>query len=61
VKAADRIIVLKKGEIIEEGNHAALMQQSGHYAELYNAYFRHQSPEYKKTLTRYRASAPADD
>ena len=49
VKAADRIIVLKKGEIIEEGNHASLMQQGRHYAELYNTYFRHQSPEYKAT------------
>ena len=49
VKAADRIIVLKKGEIIEEGNHASLMQQGRHYAELYNTYFRHQSTEYKAT------------
>ena len=49
MKAADRIIVLKKGEIIEEGNHASLMTQGGHYAELYNTYFRHQSPEYKAT------------
>jgi ATP-binding cassette subfamily B protein len=43
IKAADRIIVLRKGEIIEQGNHDALMQQGGHYAELYNTYFRHQS------------------
>lgn len=46
VKAADRIIVLKEGKIIEEGNHAALMNQGGHYSELYNTYFRHQSLEY---------------
>ncbi len=43
VKTADRIIVLKQGRIIEEGNHDRLMQQGGHYAELYNTYFRHQS------------------
>ncbi len=49
VKAADRIIVLKKGEIIEEGNHASLMTRGGHYAELYNTYFRHQSPDFKPT------------
>jgi ATP-binding cassette subfamily B protein len=46
VKAADRIIVLRKGQIIEQGNHDQLMRQGGHYAELYNTYFRHQSLEY---------------
>lgn len=46
IKAADRIIVLRKGEIIEEGDHDALMAHGGHYAELYNTYFRHQSPDY---------------
>src|SRR5207253_3529107 len=34
VRSADRIIVLKKGEIIEQGHHEALMEQRGHYAEL---------------------------
>ncbi len=46
VKAADRIIVLQNGHIIEEGDHAALMAAGGHYAELYNTYFRHQSLAY---------------
>lgn len=46
VKAADRIIVLDKGNIIEEGDHASLMAMGGHYAHLYNTYFRHQSMEY---------------
>lgn len=46
IKNADRIIVLREGEIIEEGNHDSLMASSGHYAELYNTYFRHQSLEY---------------
>ena len=47
VKAADRIIVLEKGRTLEQGNHAGLLAQSGHYARLYNTYFRHQSPEYR--------------
>ncbi len=46
VKAADRIIVLEKGQIIEEGNHDTLLAQGGHYASLYNTYFRHQSLAY---------------
>lgn len=46
VRGADRIIVLREGSIIEEGSHDALMTQGGHYAELYNTYFRHQSMEY---------------
>jgi len=46
VKAADRIIVLEKGKIIEQGSHNTLLQQGGHYASLYNTYFRHQSLAY---------------
>ena len=45
VKTADRIIVMRAGRIIEEGSHDALIAQGGHYAELYNTYFRHQSLE----------------
>lgn len=46
IKAADRIIVLEQGRIIEEGDHQSLLQQKGHYADLYNTYFRHQSLAY---------------
>jgi ABC-type multidrug transport system fused ATPase/permease subunit len=46
IRHADRIIVLREGKIIEEGNHESLLEQGGHYAELYNTYFRHQSLEY---------------
>lgn len=46
VRHASRIIVLRKGAIIEEGSHSGLLATGGHYAELYNTYFRHQSLEY---------------
>ena len=46
IKHADRIVVLRSGSIIEEGSHESLLHAGGHYAELYNTYFRHQSLEY---------------
>ncbi len=46
VKAADRILVLQQGRIIEQGNHDELLAHGGHYADLYNTYFRHQSLEF---------------
>jgi len=57
VKASDRIIVLRLGHIIEEGDHDDLLAQGGHYAELYNTYFRHQSLEY---VERARQAALGD-
>lgn len=50
IQHADRIIVLDHGEIIESGAHEQLMAAAGHYASLYNSYFRHQSLEYIEGL-----------
>ena len=46
IREADRILVLRQGEVIESGNHAALVAAGGHYAQLYDTFFRHQSPDY---------------
>ena len=57
VKAADRIIVIDQGKIIEQGDHETLLSVNGHYAELYNTYFRHQSLSY---IEQSRTFVPAD-
>ncbi|HBK19159.1 MAG TPA: hypothetical protein DDZ38_11010 [Gammaproteobacteria bacterium] len=40
VEAADRIVVLDQGKVVEEGVHAELLSASGLYADLYAAQFR---------------------
>ncbi|MGH8814577.1 MAG: ATP-binding cassette domain-containing protein, partial [Advenella sp.] len=40
VQNADRILVLDKGRIVEQGNHTELLKNSGLYASLYNMQFR---------------------
>ena len=39
IRDADLILVVKDGNIIEQGNHETLLQQNGFYAELYNSQF----------------------
>lgn len=39
IRDADLILVMKDGDIIEQGDHEALMKQGGFYAELYNSQF----------------------
>ena len=39
IKNADLILVMKDGDIIEQGNHEELMKQNGFYADLYNSQF----------------------
>ena len=39
IKNADLILVMKEGNIIEQGNHEQLMAKNGAYAELYNSQF----------------------
>jgi ATP-binding cassette, subfamily B, bacterial len=46
IQNADLIVVLNQGEIIELGTHNQLLGKEGHYAQLYNSFFRHQSIEY---------------
>lgn len=42
IKHADQIIVIKDGQIAEQGNHESLMRLKGHYYRLYTQQFRHE-------------------
>lgn len=39
IRDADLILVMKDGDIIEQGNHEELMKKQGFYADLYNSQF----------------------
>ncbi len=39
IKNADLILVMKDGDIIEQGDHETLLRKGGFYAELYNSQF----------------------
>ena len=51
IRNADLILVMKDGNIIEQGNHQELMSQNGFYADLYNSQFTEKSG----ITTRYKA------
>ena len=53
VRRADRIIVLKDGEIIEEGTHKVLMEKDGIYRQLYMMQFREPTTEVKDFQTTH--------
>ena len=39
IKNADLILVMKHGDIVEQGNHKELLEKNGEYAKLYNSQF----------------------
>lgn len=45
IQEADKILVLKDGQIIEQGNHQSLLADKGFYYELYNSQFSNKKAE----------------
>jgi ATP-binding cassette subfamily B protein len=45
IKDADIILVMKDGNIIEQGNHQELLDHEGFYYQLYQSQFEHQQPQ----------------
>ena len=39
IRDADLILVMKDGDIVEQGNHEELLAKNGFYAEIYNSQF----------------------
>ena len=52
IRDADLILVMKDGDIIEQGNHDQLMAQNGFYAQLYLSQFEQGIMIYKKMRKR---------
>ncbi|MGB4045546.1 MAG: ATP-binding cassette domain-containing protein, partial [Halanaerobiales bacterium] len=50
IRSADRILVIKDGKIIEQGNHRELMRAKGYYYNLYTNQFLEQSKELLQSL-----------
>ncbi|MBR6173491.1 MAG: ABC transporter ATP-binding protein [Eubacterium sp.] len=54
ILAADEILVVKDGEIVERGKHSELVKLGGVYTELYNTQFNHGSDEEEEERKRRR-------
>jgi ATP-binding cassette subfamily B protein len=60
IKKADRILVIKDGSIIENGSHAELLRQQGHYYRLYTSQFRSELEQTYAPIEMATATATAD-
>ena len=53
IKDADLILVMKDGDIIEQGNHEELLARKGFYADLYNSQFEKKRLRRETEINRY--------
>ena len=54
IRDADLILVMKDGDIIEQGNHEELLAKNGFYAELYNSQFENATSCEKRIVPQKR-------
>ncbi|MBK8899875.1 MAG: ABC transporter ATP-binding protein [Anaerolineaceae bacterium] len=59
IRNADLILVMRDGDIVEQGTHVDLLARGGFYAELYNSQFEHLEPE-TETVATEQLLMPAD-
>jgi ATP-binding cassette, subfamily B, multidrug efflux pump len=57
IMQADRMIVMRQGEIVEEGTHEQLLEQKGYYEELY----QHSQGEQEPASAKSHAASPVTD
>ncbi len=60
IRNADLILVMRDGDIVEQGNHEELLARGDFYAELYNSQFEHVSEEDEGDLLSDRLAVAAD-
>ena len=60
IRNADLILVMRDGDIVEQGNHEELLSRGGFYAELYNSQFEHVESESVEATAATAAPMPAD-
>ena len=53
IRAADMILVVEDGAIVERGTHAALLEAEGRYAELYRTQFAEATAVVKEAVPEY--------
>ena len=58
VRAADLILVVEDGRIVERGTHDELLAAGGRYAELYRTQFDGRDPERSECRELVRSGAP---
>ena len=53
IQEADKILVLKDGQIIEQGNHESLLATKGFYYDLYQSQFSNKTAKITKKISAH--------
>jgi subfamily B ATP-binding cassette protein MsbA len=61
IESADLIVVMSKGQIVEQGSHENLLKLNGHYASLYRMQFSEAAQEIETVATQHSLQSPDED